>query len=96
VAVANLSVVPEPTTHREVGHLVDAIAPILNGYWAYEGMYEIIADSSGMWQCFASVGSQGLDICSGWSRRLDRRMAPLRVRPPWRCSVGSGFRRHSV
>jgi len=38
----NLSVVPEPTTIREVGHLVDAIAPILKGYWSHPGMYEAI------------------------------------------------------
>ncbi len=33
-AVAELEGVPEPRTHREVGHLVDAIAPILNAWWA--------------------------------------------------------------
>jgi hypothetical protein len=34
VAVAELDGLPEPRTHREVGHLVDAIAPILSAWWA--------------------------------------------------------------
>jgi hypothetical protein len=33
VAVAELDALPAPTNHREVGHLVDAIAPILNTAW---------------------------------------------------------------
>lgn len=33
-AVLELDSMPQPATYREVDHLVDAIAPILNGWWS--------------------------------------------------------------
>jgi hypothetical protein len=46
VAVANLSVVPEPATHRDVGRLVDAIAPILKAWWSpYPGPQQDLFDA---------------------------------------------------
>jgi hypothetical protein len=46
VAVAELDGVPQPRTHREVGHLVDAIAPILNAVWLdYPGPRKDLSDA---------------------------------------------------
>jgi hypothetical protein len=46
LAVAELDAVPEPRTHREVGHLVDAIAPILNAWWAdFPGPQKDLSDA---------------------------------------------------
>jgi hypothetical protein len=46
VAVAALDRVPEPRTHREVGHLVDAVAPILGAVWLdYPGPRRDLAEA---------------------------------------------------
>lgn len=46
VAVAELDGVPAPRTHREVGHLVDAIAPVLGAVWLdYPGPRKDLADA---------------------------------------------------
>jgi hypothetical protein len=38
IAIADLDAIPTAATYPEVGHLVDAIAPILNGWWSpYRG-----------------------------------------------------------
>ena|SRR5947209_7023863 len=46
VAIAELDAVPTPRTHREVGHLVDAIAPILSAWWDdYPGPQKDLSDA---------------------------------------------------
>jgi len=45
-AVADLAVLPEPATLRDVDHLVDAIAPILNAWWSpYPGPRQDLSDA---------------------------------------------------
>jgi hypothetical protein len=46
IAVADLNVAPEPATHREVNYLVDAVAPILKGWWSpYPGPQQDLFDA---------------------------------------------------
>jgi hypothetical protein len=46
VAVAELDGVPAPRSHHDVGHLVDAVAPILNAVWLdYPGPHKDLSDA---------------------------------------------------